>query len=258
MDTYAKLRRALTETMESQDWGREEVRVKVRTLTPQEAIGDPEHQDYPLIKGRERMMAAGFRGFQGQAFTDQFGDFQGSLEEVAGMDLANNFRRAVFLATLNAVLRARGRAEKTIHCKDEAPPQCAAALAEMVGGRFGNPKVALVGLQPRMAQALGARFPLRITDMDRDNIGAEKFGGYRGGPGKDPGDPGVVRSGPGHRHHLLQRQRHGDAGRQAHYLLRGYCGRCGRGSGPGEVLSPGQLRGRGYGCQGCDPDTTRF
>ncbi len=176
MDTYAKLRRALTETMESQDWGREEVRVKVRTLTPQEAIGDPEHQDYPLIKGRERMMAAGFRGFQGQAFTDQFGDFQGSLEEVAGMDLANNFRRAVFLATLNAVLRARGRAEKTIHCKDEAPPQCAAALAEMVGGRFGNPKVALVGLQPRMAQALGARFPLRITDMDRDNIGAEKFG----------------------------------------------------------------------------------
>ena len=27
-----------------------------------------------------------------------------------------------------------------------------------------------------MAQALGARFPLRVTDMDLDNIGTEKFG----------------------------------------------------------------------------------
>lgn len=176
MDHFEKLRRSLSQTMEEQGWSREEVRVKVRTLTPEEAIGDPEHRDYPLIKGRERMMAAEFRGFQGQAFTDQFGDFHGSLGDVARMELANNFRRTVFLATLNAVLRAKGLIQGTIHCKDEAPPICAARLADMVEQRFGSPRVALIGLQPRMAQALAARFPLRITDMDEDNLGKERFG----------------------------------------------------------------------------------
>ncbi|KIX13133.1 Rossmann-like domain-containing protein [Dethiosulfatarculus sandiegensis] len=176
MDTYEKLRQTLIKTMESENWAEEKVQVKVRTLTPEEAIGDPEHRDYPLIKGRERMMAAEFRGCQGQAFTDRFGEFQGSLQEVANMELSNNFRRAVFLASLNAVLRAHGKVEKTIHCKDEAPPNCAAQLAEMVAERFGNPKVALVGLQPRMAQALATRFELRITDMDQDNIGQKRFG----------------------------------------------------------------------------------
>jgi len=176
MDPFEKLRQSLTQTLESQAWGREEVRVKVRTLTPGEVIGDPEDRDYPLIKGRERMMAAEFRGFQGQAFADRFGDFQGFLEDVAVLDLTNNFRRAVFLATLNAVMRARGLVETTVHCKDEAPPRCAAQLAEMVARRFGAPRVALIGLQPRMAQALSARFPLRITDLDRDNLGRERYG----------------------------------------------------------------------------------
>jgi hypothetical protein len=162
--------------MNSKGWSQEEVRVKVRTLTPQEAIGDPEHRDYPLVKGKERMMSADFRGAQGQAFTDQFGNFQASLEDVATMELTNNFRRAVLLATLNAVMRAQGLVKGTVHCKDEAPPRCAAQLADMVAQRFGAPRVTLVGLQPRMAQALGARFPLRITDLDQDNIGRERFG----------------------------------------------------------------------------------
>ena len=176
MDVFPRLRKEMIETMTTRNWGRDEVKVKVRTLTPQEAIGDPEHDDYPLIKGKERMMAAQFRGCQGQAFTDRFGDFEGCLADVAELELTNNFRRAVFIATLNAVLRARGTIDRTVHCKDEAPPQCAEKLAEMVAREYGSPKVALVGLQPRMAQALAKRFRLRITDMDRDNIGQEKFG----------------------------------------------------------------------------------
>ncbi len=37
-------------------------------------------------------------------------------------------------------------------------------------------KVTPKGFQPRMAEALANDFPLRLLDMDRDNIGREKFG----------------------------------------------------------------------------------
>jgi len=79
-----------------------------RALSPEEAIGTPEDDDYPLMKGRERLMEAVFKGARGQAFTDMFGDFGGSLEDIANMDLKNNFKRAVFIATLNAVMRHAG------------------------------------------------------------------------------------------------------------------------------------------------------
>ncbi|MBW2618522.1 MAG: hypothetical protein JRC92_06580 [Deltaproteobacteria bacterium] len=184
MDYYEKLRRSMKEQIEKEGWGEEMVLVKARTLTPEEAIGNPEDRDYPLIIGRERMMAAEFRGVQGQAFTDMFGEFQGSLAQIAEMELVNNFRRAVFLASLNALMRARGVVERTVHCRDDAPPKCAAELADYVAERFGRPKVGLVGLQPRMVQALSRRFPLRLTDMDQDNIGGERFGVIVEGPEK--------------------------------------------------------------------------
>lgn len=46
----------------------EMVSVTARTLTPEEAIGNPEGDDFPLQKGRERLMQAEFRGAFGQAF----------------------------------------------------------------------------------------------------------------------------------------------------------------------------------------------
>ena len=36
--------------------------------------------------------------------------------------------------------------------------------------------MALVGFQPRMAEALAQEFELRVTDMDPDNVGTVKFG----------------------------------------------------------------------------------
>lgn len=157
-------------------WQSRTVNVRVKTLTPEEAIGNPEHKDYPLINGKERMMEAEFLGSRGQAFTDMYGVFSGTLEEVGAMELENNYRRAIFLATLNAISRRLRIVEKTIHCKDFEPPQCAKELASYVRDIFGRPKVALVGLQPRMAEALGQEFELRVTDMDPDNVGTTKFG----------------------------------------------------------------------------------
>ena len=96
MDHFETLRSSFAEQIELENWLDEMVSIKVRTLSAEEAIGNPEHRDYPIIKGREKMMAAEFRGVQGQAFTDMMGDFIGPLKEVAWLELANNFERAVF------------------------------------------------------------------------------------------------------------------------------------------------------------------
>ena len=158
----------------------------MRTLTPEEAIGNPEDQDYPIIKGRERVVEADFRGAKGQAFTDSPGHFAGTLGQIAALDLKDNHERSVFVAALNAVMRHLGLADKTIHCRDEAPPLCARELAEYIRTNYGRPKIALVGLQPRMLQVLSKEFKVRVTDLDEDNIGRVKFGAPIGGPEETP------------------------------------------------------------------------
>lgn len=179
---YDKLKRTLQEVSTDQDWGSEPVTIAAKTLTPDEAIGNPEEDDFPILKGRERIVEAVFHGARGHAFSDMFGNYQGSLDEVIALELTNNYRRAVLIATLNAVLRSLGVVEKTVHCKDDAPQRCSQQLVEDIEREYGKPKIFLVGLQPRMAEALASRFPLRITDLDEENIGTRKSGVEVQGP----------------------------------------------------------------------------
>ena len=173
---YDELCKKLEDISIEQDWGGELVTVTAQTLTPEEAIGNPEEDDYPILKGKERIVEAVFHGARGHAFTDMFGNYQGTLDQIVSMKPTNNFRRATFIATLNAVLRSLGMVEKTVHCRDGAPQECGRLLVEEIKSTYGEPKIALVGLQPRMAQALAEQFPLRITDLDAENIGTKKFG----------------------------------------------------------------------------------
>ena len=153
------------------------VEVTARPLAPAEAIGRPEHDDYPIIRGRERMMEALFEGAAGHAFTDHPGRFSGTLAEVLAMPLADNFRRAVFLATANAAARRLGLAQRTVHCKDADLAKCPRELPAFVRAAFGAPRrVFLVGLQPRLLEALAGAGQVRVTDLDADNIGRSKAG----------------------------------------------------------------------------------
>jgi hypothetical protein len=152
------------------------VRVEARVLGPEEAIGRPEGDDFPLRKGKERLMQAELDGALGQAYTDQYGDFEASLREVFDMDLGSNFRRAAFTATLNAALRSLGLADRTVHCRDQGPGLCAAALTKQIREQHGVLRIGQVGLQPAMAEALAAGFPLRVLDLDPDNVGTRKRG----------------------------------------------------------------------------------
>ncbi|MGE4559999.1 MAG: DUF364 domain-containing protein [Desulfobulbus sp.] len=154
----------------------EKVRVTARTLTTEEAIGNPEGDDFPLLRGKEKLMEAEFRGVRGQAFTDRFGDFSGTLREIADADLSNNFRRAIFVATCNAVQRSLGKTDNTIHCRDEGPGICAPKMAEYIMNTYGKVRITHIGFQPAMIKALAEKFPLRVVDLDPDNIGTQKCG----------------------------------------------------------------------------------
>jgi hypothetical protein len=63
------------------------------------------------------------------------------------MELNNNYRRAIFVATLNAVLRSIGMIEGSVHCKDKGPAECGLDLLEFLEGYRGA-RIALVGFQP--------------------------------------------------------------------------------------------------------------
>jgi len=121
-------------------------------------------------------MQADIGGGLGQAFTDRFGDYEGTLESILKTPLTNNFRRAIFVAAINAALRRLGLVQGTIHCRDQGPDRCARALADDIQNRYGNIKITIIGFQPRMVEILAARFPVRVLDMDVDNIDQDKFG----------------------------------------------------------------------------------
>jgi hypothetical protein len=181
---YPKLKKRFLELCRQNELLDEQVDVRARVLTTEEALGHPEDDDFPLQKGKERLMQADFRGGSGQAFTDRFGDFRGTLKEILDMPLENNYRRAVFVAALNATLRSLSMIKGTIHCRDQEPTDCAEELAGHIRRTFGQVKITQIGFQPRMAQKLAADQSLRLLDLDPVNIGTDKFGVTVEGPGK--------------------------------------------------------------------------
>ena len=173
---YSELMKRFRKIVEDNNLLEQEIIITGRPLTAEEAIGKPKRQDFPIIKGKEKLMQAEFKGAKGQAFTDMAGNFKGTLQQVLNMLLTNNFDRAVLIASMNAVCRYLGLIDRTVHCHDEQPEQCAAELVEQIKRDFGIPRVALIGYQPAMLEKLAAFFPLRVVDLDPDNIGKIKSG----------------------------------------------------------------------------------
>jgi hypothetical protein len=177
MDFYNDIKASFFNLIKEKDLMSSKVEVvSARTLTPQEVIGRPERDDFPLLKGKEVMIQADFKGSLGQAFTDTPGNYSGTLREVFEIPLVNNFRRAIFVASINAVLRHLNYISKTVHCRDKEPGECAAHLVDYIKERFGQPRIAFIGMQPAMVEALSAHFKIRVADLDPDNIGRKKCG----------------------------------------------------------------------------------
>ncbi len=175
-DIYEQLKNRAMALWREEGLLSEKIQIRARALTTREAIGDPEHQDFPIQKGKEKLMRATFKDAGGQAFTDMYGDYEGTLEQVIHLPLENNHQRAVFVASLNAVLRQLNRIDGSIHCRDEDPVACGKALIPYLKDRYSGARIAQVGFQPRMVENLAGAHPLRVLDMDPDNIGTRKFG----------------------------------------------------------------------------------
>ncbi len=157
----------------------ENVTILVKELTPEEAIGAPGRRDFPIVKGKERMLEAEVLDARGQAFTDSPGEFEGKLKDVAEMELTTSRNRAVYTATLNAVLNKLGRVHGTVHCKDEEPELCATEIARYILEKYGRVEVGLIGHNPAIAEKLVDTFGpehVRITDLDPDKIGKHIHG----------------------------------------------------------------------------------
>ena len=171
---YTEIKERFAQIVMENNLSDETVRVSAKTLTPEEAIGNPECEDFPILKGHERLMQAEFRGSFGQAFTDMYGNFEGTLQDVLNMELKNNFGRAIFIASLNAVMRNLSLIEGSVHCKDRGPEECGLDLVEFLEGCKIS-KIALVGFQPVHARCCSRCHELKILDLDKENIGKEKF-----------------------------------------------------------------------------------
>lgn len=177
MDTIKEFHQKLAIIVEQKGLLRQEVMVKVKPLTIKQAIGTPERDDFPLQKGKERIIEADFLGSPGQAFTDSFNDFKSDLAGLLSLDLSDRFNASVFIAAANAVLLHLGLTTRTVHCRDKEPTQCAPKLVDYLQRAHPQAKkVGLVGLQPAMAAALSKEYELAILDLDPDNLGRQVAG----------------------------------------------------------------------------------
>jgi len=154
------------------------ISVQVGVLSPEEAIGRPQRQDFPLLLGREVMVEARLGDARGQVFTSAPAEYSGPVGDIVALDISDPRNRTIFAATLNAVLRACGLIEGTVHCRNEEPELCAAELARRLM-RDGIAKVGLVGLQPAFLEALARSLGperVRVTDLNPRNIGTLRYG----------------------------------------------------------------------------------
>jgi len=155
----------------------EEITIEAKVLSAKEAIGNPEEYDFPLLKGKERIVEARFRDCRGHAFTDMYGGFSGPLNQVLCMPSTNNYRRSLQVATINAICNYWGVVRNTVHCKDNHPQACATECMQYIREQHPQTqRISLVGYQPAMADAIAQSYALNILDLDKENIGRERFG----------------------------------------------------------------------------------
>ena len=150
------------------------VRITARTLSTEEAIGTPVYGDLPILRGKEVMIEAEFRGAKGHAFTSAPSSWRGSIRDLLCIPLDTNQRRALLTAAMNAVLRSLGLVDRTIHCHSEDITRCGDRMARELRRQHGPIRVGVVGYQPGLVAGLAKHFGpgnVRATDLLEENIG---------------------------------------------------------------------------------------
>lgn len=174
---FSLLVKKFSEVLKNHHMESEEIVIKARGLTPQEAIGKTKRTDYPILTGREIMLEAEYKGAKGQAFTSAPSGFQGTLNDILQLDIeTDHHARGLFIAAMNAVMKFLELTDRTVHCRESEPEECAREAVSFIRQNYGHPRIALVGYQPALLENLAAHFPLRVLDLNPENIGQKKYG----------------------------------------------------------------------------------
>ena len=171
---------ALAQTRSIDD---QKITITCKALPPEEAIGNPLHDDYPIQLGKERLIEAEFMGKKGQAFSDAWFNYSGSVGDILSLRLDTNARRAIFVSSLNAILAGLGEMPQALHCKNDDLTRCGDFFSDYLRALpLKAGKALLVGLQPRLLESLAAQKQVRVCDLNPDNIGVAKYGVCVDGP----------------------------------------------------------------------------
>lgn len=174
---YQELRNRFFQVLEDHHLLAEQVQLRTRALSPQEAIGITQRKDFPILTGKDVMVQAECAGAKGQAFTDAPAVFQGTLKQITDLDLrTDSHNRSIFIASLNAVMGSLGLAEGTVHCRNTGPEVCAPRVAAHIRETYGSPRIALIGYQPSLLECLSQQFTLRVSDLNPNNVGQVRYG----------------------------------------------------------------------------------
>lgn len=176
MGFYEDIKQKMANIIKKHNLNENEITITTKVLTPEEAIGDTKKKDFPLLRGKEVLMNADFKGSIGQAFTDHPGIFKGSIGELMSLDLnKSNYNRSLFIASINAILKYLGIIEQTVHCKNDEPELCAKEINSFFKKNYGDVKIAVIGFQPSFIDNLKEDFDIRVLDLNCENIGEEKY-----------------------------------------------------------------------------------
>lgn len=77
---------------------------------------------------------------------------------------------------MNAVMAKLGLVEHAVHCRTEEPENCAREILEIVKRDYKDKKIALIGYQPSILEALSKDFTVRVLDLNPKNVGQIRYG----------------------------------------------------------------------------------
>lgn len=169
---YDNIKKRFFEIVKENNLLNKSVIIKAKVLTPEEAIGNPDRMDFPILTGKERIIEGTFENTKSQVFTDMPGDYKDTLNNILNKEIKNNFHRSILLLAINCVLKYLNLIEGTIHCKDNEPEKCADDLLKMLKENYKNTdKIALIGFQPAFIEKLSKHYSLTVLDLNKENFG---------------------------------------------------------------------------------------
>lgn len=156
-----------------------EITINSRALKSEEAIGKPDRDDFPLLRGKEVLLQAELQGALGQAFTADPIAYHGPLQDLLTISDDRPGNQALLVASLNALLNKLGKAEHTVHCTNHEPEECATYISQYLLEKHGLCNIGIIGYQPAiLAHCVKVFGPdrVKITDLSADVVGTMRHG----------------------------------------------------------------------------------